>query len=129
MRYPQDLAFSKDHEWVRREGNLVTIGITDYAQNELGDVVFVETHPSGETIEAGAPIASLESVKAVSDVYSPVSGTLNDSNETLLDSPEKVNDDPYGEGWIARVELSDPEQLNGLMSARDYEEFVAEESH
>lgn len=129
MSDPQDLAFSKEHEWVRREGTKVTIGITDYAQNELGDVVFVEATASGENIEVGAPIASLESVKAVSDVYSPVSGVLIDSNQALLESPELVNDDPYGEGWIATLELSDPGQLDTLMSAQDYEAFVAEESH
>lgn len=128
MSYTQDLLFSKEHEWVRLEGTVATIGITDFAQNELGDVVFVETRARDEKIGSGEPIASLESVKAVSDVYSPISGVLKESNETLLDAPEKINDSPYEEGWIARVEVSDPGQLSELMSAEEYAAFAAEES-
>ena len=128
MSYPKDLLFSKEHEWVRLENTVATIGITDFAQNELGDVVFVETRACDEKIDLGEPIASLESVKAVSDVYSPISGILKESNETLLDAPEKINDSPYEDGWIARLEISDAEQLSKLMSAEEYASFVAKES-
>ncbi len=128
MSYPKDLLFSKEHEWVRLEKTVATIGITDFAQNELGDVVFVETRACDEKIDLGEPIASLESVKAVSDVYSPISGILKESNETLLDAPEKINDSPYEDGWIARLEISDSGQLSELMSAEEYAAFVAEES-
>jgi len=128
MSYPKDLLFSKEHEWVRLEKTVATIGITDFAQNELGDVVFVETRACDEKIDLGEPIASLESVKAVSDVYSPISGILKESNETLLDAPEKINDSPYEDGWIARLEISDAEQLSKLMSAEEYASFVAKES-
>ena len=128
MSYPKDLLFSKEHEWVRLEKTVATIGITDFAQNELGDVVFVETRACDEKIDLGEPIASLESVKAVSDVYSPISGILKESNETLLDAPEKINDSPYEDGWIARLEISDAEQLSKLMSAEEYASFVALES-
>ena len=128
MSYPKDLLFSKEHEWVRLENTVATIGITDFAQNELGDVVFVETRACDEKIDLGYPIASLESVIAVSDVYSPISGILKESNETLLDAPEKINDSPYEDGWIARLEISDAEQLSKLMSAEEYASFVAKES-
>ena len=128
MSYPKDLLFSKEHEWVRLEKTVATIGITDFAQNELGDVVFVETRACDEKIDLGEPIASLESVKAVSDVYSPISGILKESIETLLDAPEKINDSPYEDGWIARLEISDAEQLSKLMSAEEYASFVAKES-
>ena len=128
MSYPKDLLFSKEHECVRLETTVATIGITDFAQNELGDVVFVETRACDEKIDLGEPIASLESVKAVSDVYSPISGILKESNETLLDAPEKINDSPYEDGWIARLEISDAEQLSKLMSAEEYASFVAKES-
>ena len=128
MSYPKDLLFSKEHEWVRLEKTVATIGITDFAQNEVGDVVFVETRACDEKIDLGEPIASLESVKAVSDVYSPISGILKESNETLLDAPEKINDSPYEDGWIARLEISDAEQLSKLMSAEEYASFVAKES-
>ena len=128
MSYPKDLLFSKEHEWVRLEKTVATIRITGVAQNEVGDVVFVETRACDEKIDLGEPIASLESVKAVSDVYSPISGILKESNETLLDAPEKINDSPYEDGWIARLEISDSGQLSELMSAEEYAAFVAEES-
>ena len=128
MEYPEALLYTKDHEWIRQATEIATVGISDYAQQELGDVVYVEIPRAGEEVEMGASIASLESVKAVSDVYSPLSGLIEEANEDLVDNPEKINEDPYGAGWIAKIRLSDSEQLAGLMSAREYRAYVKEES-
>ncbi|HSN73417.1 MAG TPA: glycine cleavage system protein GcvH [Steroidobacteraceae bacterium] len=122
---PAELKYLKSHEWVRDEGDgSVTIGISDHAQHALGDLVFVETPEVGRTIAAGEACAVVESVKAASDVYSPVSGEVVAVNEELASSPETVNQDPYGAGWIARIRLSAPAELDGLLSAQKYEEVV-----
>jgi len=122
-----ELKYSKDHEWVLVEGNKVKIGITDHAQDSLGDVVFVDLPEEGDKVTANESFGTVESVKAVSDVYSPVSGKVVESNSALADSPELVNSDPYGEGWMIVVELDDPSQLDDLMSAEEYEAFLKEE--
>jgi glycine cleavage system H protein len=126
---PQDLKYSKSHEWVRVESDgSVTVGITDHAQSLLGDLVFVETPESGSAVDAGQSCATVESVKAASDVYAPVSGEVVAVNENLADSPERVNESPFGEGWLFRIQPSDPGQIDGLMDADAYTEMVANES-
>ena len=119
-----DIRYSKDHEWVRREGEDAVIGITDYAQNQLGDVVYVELPAVGRALEQGGDAAVVESVKAASEVYAPVAGTVTAVNELLSGEPGRVNADPEGEGWFFRVKLSDPKQLDGLMDAAAYKSFV-----
>jgi glycine cleavage system H protein len=126
MAYPQDYKYTKEHEWVKIEGDTGTIGITDYAQNSLGDIVFVELPKIGAKLEKGKTFGTVESVKAVSDIYAPVSGTVTGINEDLTKSPEKINSDAHG-SWIVKVKLADPSDSGGLMSAADYEKFVAEE--
>ncbi len=128
MNTPNELLYSKEHEWVLQENDIATIGITDYAQAELGDVVFVELPEVGAHFSAADPFGTVESVKAVSEIYMPVSGEIVEINESLVDSPEKVNDDPYGEGWIIRTRVKDPAELKGLMSSRDYSQYVKDES-
>ena len=128
MEYPEHLLYTKDHEWIRQAADVATVGISDYAQEELGDVVYVEIPGAGEEVAAGASLASVESVKAVSDVYSPVSGLIEETNQDLVEHPEKINQDPYGAGWIAKIRLSDSGKLAGLMSAREYRSHVKEES-
>ena len=126
MNYPDDLKYTKEHEWVRAEsGTTVVVGITEYAADELGDVVFVELPDVGAEVTAMGVFGEIESVKAVSELYSPVSGTVVERNEELDDTPELVNDLAYREGWMIKIELSDPSQLDGLMSAADYEQFLA----
>ena len=125
MAVPEDLQYTKSHEWVRIEEGTATIGITDHAQEELGDVVFVELPEVGDTMEAGDSFGTVESVKAVSDLYSPVGGEVVEVNSSLEDAPEKINDDPYGEGWI--VKLSTSEEAD-LLSPEEYEKVVEEES-
>jgi glycine cleavage system H protein len=124
MQIPDDLRYSTDHEWIRVDGGKVTIGITDYAQDALGDVVFVDLPEVGAAVEAAAAISEVESTKSVSDIYAPVSGTIADVNADLGEAPERLNEDPYGEGWICVIELTDPSQLDGLLSAADYRELV-----
>ena len=124
MQIPEDLRYSTDHEWIRIEGGKVTIGITDYAQDALGDVVFVDLPEVGALVEASASISEVESTKSVSDIYAPVSGTIAEVNADLGDAPERLNDDPYGEGWICVIELTDPSQLDKLLTAADYRELV-----
>jgi glycine cleavage system H protein len=126
---PTSLKYTKEHEWVKLEGNKVTIGITDHAQSALGDVVFVELPSVGDTLEAGKPMGVVESVKAVSDVYCPVSGTVTKVNEVLLDTPETLNQDAFGAGWMVELEVADLSQIDGLMDAAQYEEFLQEEAH
>jgi glycine cleavage system H protein len=126
---PTSLKYTKEHEWVKLEGNKVTIGITDHAQSALGDVVFVELPSVGDTLEAGKPMGVVESVKAVSDVYCPVSGTVTEVNEVLLDTPETLNQDAFGAGWMVELEVADLSQIDGLMDAAQYEEFLQEEAH
>ena len=127
MNVPQHLKYSEDHEWAKAEGNRVTIGITDFAQNELGDIVFVELPEIGDTVEAGEPFGSVESVKTVSELYAPVSGKVVGINVALTDNPEKVNEDPYGEGWMIVIEISDASALDSLWSADKYKETYGEE--
>ena len=125
MSIPDDLQYTRSHEWVRMERDTATIGITDHAQEELGDVVFVELPDEGSTIEAGASFGTVESVKAVSDLYSPVGGEVVEVNSSLEDAPEKINDDPYGEGWIVKLRTSEEADL---LSPEEYEQVVEEES-
>jgi glycine cleavage system H protein len=123
--YPEDLKYTKDHEWARLEnGSKVRTGITWYAQDALGDVVFVKLPEVGLTVSAGDAFAEAESTKAVSDIYAPVSGSVVEVNEILVDSPEKLNEDPYGEGWIAIIEISDESELGELMDANAYREML-----
>lgn len=124
MAYPSDYKYTKEHEWVKIEGDTGTIGITDYAQNSLGDIVFVELPKVGATLEKGKTFGTVESVKAVSDIYAPVSGTVTAINEELTKSPEKINSDAHG-AWIVKVKLAGG--TDGLLSAADYEKFIAEE--
>lgn len=125
---PDDLHYSKDHEWVRVEGGVAIVGITDYAQDSLGDVVYVELPKVSDEFAANEPFGSVESVKAVSEVFSPVSGEIVAMNETLADTPEKVNEDPYGEGWMIRVQMSSPGEVDSLLTAAEYEDFTKAET-
>ena len=125
--YPEDLKYSKDHEWVRLDGDDCVFGITDFAQAELGEVVFVELPEVGESFDAGDEIGTIESVKAVAEVYAPISGEVVATNEELADAPEKVNDDPHGEGWLVRVTPSSEDALGELMDASAYREFIDSE--
>ncbi len=120
MNIPSDLRYSTDHEWVRVDGSVVTIGITEYAQDALGDVVFVEMPEQGAAVAAGETFSEVESTKSVSDIYAPVTGSVSAVNEALESQPELVNSDPYGDGWICRIEMSDPSELDGLMDADAY---------
>lgn len=129
MNTPKELKYTKDHEWVRLEGNRAVVGITDFAQSQLGDVVFVETPEVGSEVSAGSGFSVVESVKAVSDIYAPLSGTVVEVNETLADTPEAVNQDPYGEGWIAVIEISGNGELDDLLDSEAYEKLAAEEAH
>ena len=125
MSVPEELQYTKSHEWVRTEGDNATIGITDHAQDELGDVVFVELPEVGATFDTGDSFGTVESVKAVSDLYTPVGGEILEVNEVLNDQPEKINEDPYGEGWIVKLRVSD--EGSRLLSASDYEKLLEEE--
>ena len=124
MEFPEGLKYTKEHEWVLVEDRTATIGITEYAQQELGDIVYVELPEVGEKIVKDDPFGAVESVKAVSDIYAPVSGTVIEVNDTLPDSPETINDDAYGDGWMIKVEMSDADDLKDLMSAEEYAEYV-----
>ncbi len=123
---PEDLHYSKDHEWVRVEGDIATIGITDYAQNSLGDVVYVELPKAGDELAAQEAFGSVESVKAVSELFTPVSGTVTAVNDALQDDPEKVNIDPYGDAWMIRVKMSNPGEVDSLLTVAEYEDFTKE---
>jgi glycine cleavage system H protein len=125
---PEDLHYSKDHEWVRVDGGQAIIGITDYAQNSLGDVVYVELPKADEEFAANESFGSVESVKAVSEVFTPVAGAVVAINESLADEPEKVNSDPYGEGWMIRVAMSNPNEVDSLLTAAEYEDFTKAET-
>ena len=124
---PEDLHYSKDHEWIRVEGDVGTIGITDHAQNSLGDVVYVELPKAGEGFSAHESFGSVESVKAVSEIFTPVGGEVTEVNESLQDEPEKVNTDPYGEGWMIRVRMTNPGEVDSLLNAAEYEDFTKAE--
>ncbi len=126
MAYPNDRQYTKEHEWVAIDGDTGTIGITEHAQESLGDIVFVELPKMGAQLEAGKSLGTVESVKAVSDLFAPVSGTVTEINNDLATAPEKVNSDAHS-AWMVKVTLKDPSELNNLLSAADYEKFVAEE--
>jgi glycine cleavage system H protein len=126
MSYPKDFKYTKEHEWLKVDGDTATIGITDYAQQSLGDIVFVEQPKAGSEITAGKAFGSVESVKAVSDLYAPASGTVTEVNGELATSPEKINQDAHGT-WLIKIKLSNPSELNSLLSADDYAKFTAEE--
>ena len=127
MKFPKKLRYTREHEWVLIEGSQATIGITDFAQHELGEVVFVELPKVGDSVTKDEPFGVVESVKAASDVYAPVSGEVTEDNEDLVSSPELINDEPYGDAWLIRVEMSDPSEIEHLMSAQDYKDYVEEE--
>jgi len=127
MEFPEELKYTAEHEWVLVEGDLAVIGITDFAQDSLGDVVFVELPEVGTEVTTGKAFGVVESVKAVSDVYAPVSGTVEESNEELPDAPEILNTSPYGDGWMIKIRMSDPGELDGLMDAAAYQAHIAEE--
>jgi glycine cleavage system H protein len=127
MSYPADFKYTKEHEWIKIDGNSGTIGITDHAQQALGDIVFVELPKVGATISAGQSFGTVESVKAVSDLYAPVSGTVTAVNQELATAPEKVNSEPH-QAWMVKVTLTNPSEASSLLSAADYEKFAAEES-
>jgi glycine cleavage system H protein len=127
MSYPTDRKYTKEHEWIQVQGNSATVGITDYAQQSLGDIVFVETPKVGGELTAGKTFGTVESVKAVSDLFAPASGTVTEVNAELATSTEKVNKDPHG-AWMVKLTLKNPSELNSLLSAADYEKFVAEEA-
>lgn len=124
---PEDLSYTKDHEWVRVSGDSATVGITDHAQNQLGDVVYVELPRVGDKFETSESFGSVESVKAVSEIYMPVSGTVTQVNEALNESPEKVNEDPYGTGWMIVIKMDEPSKVDSLLSAIEYEDYIKSE--
>ncbi|OGP38499.1 MAG: glycine cleavage system protein H [Deltaproteobacteria bacterium GWC2_56_8] len=127
MEFPKDLKYTKEHEWVKVEGSIVTVGITDYAQDSLGDVVYVELPQEGVSVTKNEPFGVVESVKAVSDLYSPISGSVHEVNDAIIDSPEAINEDPYGDAWMIRVEIGNPSDLSDLMSSDEYQKFIEEE--
>jgi len=124
MNIPQDLLYTEDHEWIRVEGDVAVIGITDFAQGELGDIVYVEVETVGDTLDSGEAFGTVEAVKTVSDLFMPVSGEVVEFNEELEGTPEVVNSDPYGAGWMVKVKMSDTSQLDGLMNAEAYQGTV-----
>lgn len=124
MNIPQELKYTKDHEWVKIDGDVATIGVTDFAQGELGDIVYVEVETVDETLDKEEVFGTVEAVKTVSDLFMPVSGEIIEFNESLEDEPEKVNEDPYGEGWMIKIKMSDPSEADALLSAEDYKEVV-----
>src|SRR5258706_2478153 len=125
--YPENFRYTKEHEWVKVEGDTGTVGLTDDAQKELGDIVYVDLPKVGSTVEKGKTIGSVESVKAVSDIYSPVSGEVVAVNDLLTTSPEKLNEDPHGAAWLVKIKLSSPDELKDLLSAADYQAYVGSE--
>jgi glycine cleavage system H protein len=124
MNFPSNLRYTKDHEWILLEGNIATVGITDYAQKELGDIVYVEVETIGKELEAGTVFGTVEAVKTVSDLYLPVSGTINELNSNLAGAPESVNNDPYGSGWMIKMTVNNPADVEQLMDAAAYEALV-----
>lgn len=127
MNFPEDLKYTTEHEWIRVEGDIATVGITDFAQEQLGDIVFVELPEEEESIEKGDTFGVVESTKSVSDLYVPLTGTVIESNDPLLDSPEVINEDPYGEGWMIRIKLKSPEEIKELLDAKAYQKLIEEE--
>jgi glycine cleavage system H protein len=125
--YPNDYRYTKEHEWIKAEGDSATVGITAHAQDQLGDVVFVELPKVGAKLQSAQSFGTVESVKAVSDIYAPVSGEVTEVNEALVDAPESLNEDPHGKGWLIRLKLSDKTELSKLMTAEQYQEYIAAE--
>ncbi|HJS55653.1 MAG TPA: glycine cleavage system protein GcvH [Chitinophagaceae bacterium] len=125
MNFPSNLRYTKDHEWIKLDGNIATIGITDYAQRELGDIVYVEVETVGKSLKAGDVFGTVEAVKTVSDLFLPVDGTITELNAALANSPESVNSDPYGEGWMIKMKVNTPADVTALMDAAAYEAVVA----
>lgn len=125
MNFPEDLKYTKDHEWVRVDGTTAIVGITEHAQSELGDVVYVDVPDATATVAAGDSVGTIEAVKTVADIYSPVSGTITDVN-AVNDGPDIVNRDPYGDGWLLKMTMSNPAELDGLMSASDYKALIGQ---
>lgn len=125
MNIPGNLKYTKDHEWVRIEGEMAVIGITDYAQNQLGDIVFIDIQTVGESLEKEKVFGAIEAVKTVADAFMPLSGTVEAMNEALESAPEMVNQDPYGEGWMIRIKISDPDQIGGLLTPEAYAQLIA----
>ena len=124
MNIPEELKYTKDHEWIRNDGEMLTIGITDFAQRELGDIVYVEVDTLNETLEAESVFGTVEAVKTVSDMFLPVSGEIIEFNEALEDAPEQVNDDPYGEGWMVKVRCEDLSEIENLLDASEYRTLI-----
>lgn len=124
MNIPGNLRYTKEHEWIKAEGEIALIGVTEHAQSELGDIVFVEVETVGETLEAGETFGTIEAVKTVSDLYLPVSGEILEFNKSLNDAPEQINKDPYGEGWIVKVKMSNPAEFDSLLDAAEYGELI-----
>ncbi len=124
MNIPENLKYTKEHEWIRTEGDVAFVGITDFAQCELGEIVFVEVETIGETIEANEIFGSVEAVKTVSDLYLPIDGEILEFNEALEDAPELVNEDPYNAGWMVKIAIKDPSQIDGLLSAAEYKAII-----
>tara|TARA_B110000444_G_C18804360_1_gene579143 strand:- start:1081 stop:1461 length:381 start_codon:yes stop_codon:yes gene_type:complete len=124
MNIPEDLKYTKDHEWIRQEGNYVVVGITDFAQKELGDIVFVDVDSEGETLDKEEIFGSVEAVKTVSDLFMPISGELFEFNESLEENPDLVNSDPYGDGWMIKITFSDASQMLELLSSKQYQDLV-----
>lgn len=124
MKFPEELKYTEDHEWVRLEGNTATVGITDHAQHELGDIVYIDINTVGDTLAQNDVFGSVEAVKTVSDLFLPAAGEVLEINPALDSAPETVNNDPYGEGWIIRMTVTDPNEIDGLMSAEEYKKFV-----
>jgi glycine cleavage system H protein len=124
MNIPENLKFTKEHEWVKAEGDVATVGITDYAQGELGDIVFVEIETEGETLDQEESFGTVEAVKTVSDLFMPVSGTIVEKNNALDDEPEMINKDPYGGGWIIKIKMINPAEFDGLMGADEYKALI-----
>jgi len=125
MNIPAELKYTKDHEWVKLEGDVATIGITDFAQGELGDIVYVEVETIGETLDGEEVFGTVEAVKTVSDLFMPVAGEVLELNEAIEDAPETVNEDPYGEGWMIKVKVSDASAVEGLLSAEEYQSLIS----
>lgn len=126
MNLPEELKYTKDHEWIRLDGNTATIGITDFAQRELGDIVYVEIETEGESVESGEVFGTVEAVKTVSDLFMPLTGTVSEVNEALESEPELVNSDPYGQGWMIKIAIEDEAGINELLSAEEYAELIGQ---
>ena len=128
MMIPDDLKYSEEHEWIKVEGKIATVGVTDYAQDQLGEIVYVELPSEGEEFSKSDTFGSVESVKSVNDIYMPISGRIAEINDPLTDGPEIINEDPYGEGWMIKIEISDKNEVKALMSASEYKSYISEES-